>query len=184
MSSENFDAFFAFIERPDFDGQPLHTTQGDPGGATSWGWTFATYQGFARMHGLNTSFARFQAMKREDFIIPTRIVFWNGVQADLLPAGLDVIWADFQFGSYHATETLQRVIGAVPDNHVGPRTIQAAQEAVAGSGPADVIREFTEARKAYYKTLSTYSRFGGGWDRRADECGALALRITMPTPLS
>lgn len=179
LTAPNFDAWFAFMERPDFDGQPLHTTPGDPGGATAFGWTFTTWEGFAKLHGLNASFAHFEAMQRNDFELPSRLAFWNAVKADQLPAGVDVIWTDFQFGSFYATATLQKVLGVEADNSVGVQTITAAW---GGTNKAKLLDDLTAARKAYYKTLATYPEFGNGWDRRADDCRIMAYGICKLVP--
>lgn len=181
MTTANFDAWFSFMERPDFDGQGLHVTPGDPGGATNHGWTYRTWRAFAELHGLDSSFEHFKNMQRDDFRLPSRLAFWNAVKADQLPAGVDVIWCDFQFGSYHATEILQTVIGVGADNAVGNATINKIWSF---NNKAKLLADMTAARKAYYRTLAEFPLFGNGWNRRADECLATALQICglVPSP--
>jgi lysozyme family protein len=182
MTTLNFPAWFDWMEQA-FEGQSLHTTPKDPGGATAFGWTYGTWEGFAKLHGLDPSFEHFAAMQRDDFKTPSRLAFWNAVKADQLPAGVDVIWCDFQFGSYHATEVLQGLIGVPADNAVGNVTINKAWSF---NNKAKLLDDMTAARKAYYQTLTAYEDFGRGWDRRADECMALAYgicKLSVPAPV-
>lgn len=181
MTAINFDAWFSFMERPDFDGQGLHTTPGDPGGATNHGWTYETWEGFAKLHSLDSSYEYFKAMHRDDFKLPSRLAFWNTVKADQLPAGVDIIWCDFQFGSFHATEVLQSVLGVETDNAVGNHTITQAWSYV---DKAKLLDDLTAARKSYYKTLVAFSLFGDGWNRRADECCVLARQMCKLPPIA
>jgi len=149
-------------------------TPGDPGGATNNGWTFATWQSFAAQHGLDPSFAKFQKMQKGDLEGPDKQAFWNHVQGDRLPAGVDIIWTDFQFGSYHATAVIQALLGVTADNVVGDQTVAAA---LAFNDKAAFLQQMTDASKAYYKTLVVYPEFGGGWNRRADARLALAQKL-------
>lgn len=178
----NFDAWFQFMERPDFEGQGLHITPGDPGGATNHGWTFTTWLGFCNLHHYHPNMRTmeyFGKMSVGQFYAPTRIAFWNGVSADHMPPGADVIWADFKFGSGWATAQLQQMLGVATDNVVGPKTLAALAEAYAAN-PTACLMHMTDVRKGYYKSLSAYSLFGRGWDRRADECEALAISLLSP----
>lgn len=178
MSAANYPAFEGFIERPDFDGQPLHRTAGDPGGATSWGWTFATWHGFALLHGYDPSYAHFAAMTRADFRVPTKIEFWNAINADAMPSGPDLVWADFHFGSGGATRVLEEMLGSGGNNAnaIGPLTIDALNTAWSVNA-TNLIRHMTSVRLSYYTQLSDYDEFKGGWIRRAQDCCALAITL-------
>lgn len=180
MSATTFPIFVDFIERPDLDGQPLHRTVGDPGGATSYGWTYGSWSAYAKLHGLDASFAYFSTMTRADFTGPTRAAFWNTIMGDSLPAGVDLIWADFHFGSGGATRILQGVVGALPDGDFGQRTLAAAV-AASVANLAGLLSRMTAARKSYYATLADYAEFGNGWDRRADACLQSALALWTPS---
>lgn len=183
MAAANFGTWFEFMERPDFDGQALHITPGDPGGATNHGWTYKVWHGFADLHGLDASYDHFVKMQKEDFRLPSRLAFWNAVQADRMPVGIDVFWCDFQFGSFWASSQLQPVVGAEPDNHVGDLTIEAVATAFAAD-PLGLMDRLLEARLAYYKTLAVYDEFGRGWDRRAAEGHKLATALIGQGPVS
>ena len=173
MTISSFPIWFDWMEQ-NFEGQPLHVTEHDEGGATAYGWTIGTWQAYARLHGADGSFAHFKTMKKADFLVPTRVQFWNTVQGDRLPSGVDIIWADFAFGSGGATRVLQEVIGTEADGVVGQQTVLKAWSV---DDRAALLDRMTAARKDYYATLSTYSLFGHGWDRRADECRVLAYRV-------
>lgn len=179
---DNFSAWFNFMERPDFDGQGLHVTPGDEGGATNHGWTEATWVAFAKAHGLDWSYAHFIRMGEKDFEGPSRIEFWNLLRCDEMPSGIDVFWCDFQFGSYHATETIQTYLGAGPTNKVDDLTLEAI-DAVFIQNPLELLDGLLKVRLAYYKTLSGYAEFGRGWDRRAAECHKLAAALIDPSGL-
>lgn len=176
MTATTFPAWYEFVQRPDFDGQGLHNTKGDPGGYTNHGWIYQTWLAYAHLHDEDPSFGHFKALTKDDLAAPTRSLFWNHVQGDLLPTGVDFIWADFAFGSGGASRILQGVLDVTADGMVGPRTIAKAQ-LMAGSDREGLLRAMTAARKAYYKTLAVYDRFGRGWDRRADEGLVEAMKL-------
>src|SRR6185437_10140411 len=97
---ENFGAGYDFIEAVDDDGQPLHITPGDPGGATVYGWTEAVWMAVAPLHGIDpATFDVFKAQTKDSLKPLTRAQFWNTIQGDHLPTGIDVFWFDFHFGS-------------------------------------------------------------------------------------
>lgn len=45
----------AFTWLPKNDGQPIHTTPGDRGGATAWGVTLVSYAAWRADHGVRTT---------------------------------------------------------------------------------------------------------------------------------
>lgn len=180
MTAANFDTWWSFFERSDIDGQPLHRTPGDAGGDTEWGWTFASWQGYVAVHG--GSVAAYWTMGKADFYAPTRLAFWNRVQGDQLPNGVDALWCDFQVGSGGATPVLQHVLGVTADGIVGPRTVAAAVKAAAADA-SGLINRMTAARKQYYSTLPLAGLFLKGWDRRADLSAVLAQSLVAGKPI-
>jgi lysozyme family protein len=173
-----FPTWWGFCERPENDGQPLHRTIGDPGGATNHGFTFATYQADAARLGLDPSFARFAVMTQVDFAPIAQVFFWNAVLADMMPAPVAMIWADFHFTSGGATACLQRALGVPADGVVGTEeTLPAISFAFGREGPA-LAQRLTAARIAYYRNLNL-PRFIDGWTRRANDCQALAMGLVL-----
>lgn len=180
MSASNFKTFYGFIEAKDNDGQPLHITEFDPGGATVYGWTEETWLRLAPLHGIKPATPATFRVQTKDSLEPlTRATFWNIVQADRLPSGVDVFWADFQFGSGGATRELQAALGVRPDGVVGPVTL-----ARIASCPdlKRLLDRFLAARIAYYDECGFRSRWPGLY-RRANACHALALSLVVqPVP--
>ena len=69
-------------------------------------------------------------------------------------------------GPGRAVKILQTIVGSTPDGGIGPKTLAA----VAEQNPLSVIRQYSDARREYYKGLAIYVTFGRGWLRRVDEC--------------
>jgi len=98
--------------------------------------------------------------------------YWNKVQADQLPSGLDLVVFDsaVNSGPAQATKWLQRAIGVRDDGVLGPVTLLALQKA----DTLSVIDKFLEQRLAFLKGLPTWSRYGKGWKARVEELSKLA----------
>ncbi|WP_428485927.1 glycosyl hydrolase 108 family protein [Rhodopila sp.] len=176
MTSRNFGTGYGFIEAPDDDGQPFHITPGDPGGATVYGWTYTTWLRAAPLHGVDDiSLAAFKMQTKTTLRPLTQAVFWNSIQGDRLPPGIDVFWFDFQFGSGAATRELQAALGTAPDGAVGDHTIAAA----VAHDPTTTLARLLTARTAYYDECGFQARWPGLY-RRARACHALALTL-IPT---
>lgn len=142
----------------------------DPGGPTNRGITlrvYAAWKGAALDEG---NAARLKAELRR---IPEETVrdiytarYWRpGGCADMAPA-----LAFFHFdavvnhGVVGATRLLQRAVGTDVDGEIGPNT----RAAIAGLTIADVLQRYAEARRARYRALPHFWRFGRGWLRRVD----------------
>ena len=173
---DNFDVWYPFNMRPENDGQPDHTTPGDLGGETVYGWTWKVWSVVAPLHGVYPAdLGTFRQQTPETLKPLARAQYWNVVQGDHLPPGVDVFWADFGFGSGGATKVLQKVLGVTPDGHVGfAETIPAVQ---ARSGDlAGLLAEFLNARIAYYDACGFHQRWPGLY-KRAQACHLLALHL-------
>lgn len=165
-----------FTWRPENDGQGPHVTRGDRGGATSWGMTWRTWCGWCQANGLPAPAPEeFLALDRTAFEPAYHVLMWNAVQADRLPAGVDLCVFDFAVGSgpFWAAKLLQMIVGVAQDGRIGPVTLAA----VARQDPRDVIDALTLRDEAYYASLSDFRVFGRGWDRRREDCKRLALEM-------
>lgn len=166
-----FEAAFNFAMRRNNDGQPFHVTPGDSGGATAWGIikpTLATYLG----HPVTDEDIR--ALTPEKAKAIYRKLFWNGLECPALPEGLDVYVFDFACSNPSAAKhRLQRALGVADDGKIGPITIAAAHKA----DMATVLASYHRLRIEFYRMLSTYPRFGRGWERRANEALGEARRV-------
>jgi lysozyme family protein len=171
---------YDFCWRPDFDGQPYHVTPGDLGGPTAWGVTcteFIAWQVKHRIYGSGQ--AQLQAASKPYLAQIIRADYWNAVLAGEVWAGLDWMLVDRAFcsGQGNAVELLQKTLGFTGedvDGDIGPDT-KAAANAV--DDRADFIKRYNQANLDWLKTRATYNRFGGGWDRRQNDCKALALAL-------
>ncbi len=174
MSAGNFQTYYDFIEAKDNDGQPFHITEGDPGGATVYGWTEAMWVSVAPLHGVtDVSLANFKAQTKLTLEPLTRAEYWNRVQADHLPSGVDLFWADFQFGSGGASRVLQGVLGVTADGCVGPETVAAARAVADQDG---LLARMLTARTGYYDACGFRDRWPGLY-RRAQRSHDLATTL-------
>lgn len=171
MSAADFQTFYDFIEAKDNDGQPFHITEGDPGGATVYGWTIGMWERIAPLHGIrDLSMDNFKLQTKATLLPLTRATYWNGVQGDHLPPGVDVFWADFQFGSGRATRVLQGTMGLDPDGVIGPITLRSVASCTDLAG---LLERFLDARQEYYDGCGFRDRWPGLY-RRAKASYALA----------
>lgn len=98
--------------------------------------------------------------------------YWDRIAGDRLPSGLDLCVFDMAVnaGVSRAVRILQEIIGSTADGVLGPRTLAAVAEQDALS----LIRQYSEERRRFYKSLKTFPTFGRGWLRRVDEVEAKA----------
>jgi lysozyme family protein len=90
--------------------------------------------------------------------------YWNAVNADDLPSGVDYAVFDFAVnsGPGQAKKTLQRALGVTPDGAIGPNSLAAIR---AADGPA-LLRAFSAEKEKFYRGLNTFPTFGKGWMNR------------------
>jgi lysozyme family protein len=142
----------------------------DPGGMTNLGITHKTYSNWI---GRDATEDEMRNLKLAD-VKPIYSKFWNKLNCDQLPSGLDLVVFDFAVnaGIKRSARLLQNLIGADEDGEIGEKTIRLAAH-YALNKPA--ISDFSNKRRAYYATLSHFSTFGKGWIRRTNEVSAIAL---------
>ncbi|TNC12256.1 hypothetical protein FF100_15575 [Methylobacterium terricola] len=155
----------------------------DPGGATNLGVTIGT---LSLWLGRPATKAEVRALTAASVAPLYRRRFWDTIQGDALPAGLDYALFDFAVnsGPKRAVIGLQRGLGIADDGKLGPVTLAA----VARHKPADLIDALCDGRLAFLRALSTWPRFGRGWGRRVEEVRKAALAMaaepvapTVPT---
>ncbi len=162
-----FEACLAFTWLPQFDGQPLHTTPHDAGGATAWGVTLATYAAWRAKHGEpSTTVEDLRAATKDQLAELIRAEYWNALQGDHLPAGVDLLVYDFGYGSGAGTSArkLQEVLGVTVDGQLGPHTLAAAQ----AFDREALIRKLNVEHETFYRGLRDFQYFGHGWTNRND----------------
>ncbi|GJD63319.1 glycoside hydrolase family 108 protein [Methylobacterium frigidaeris] len=156
----------------------------DPGGATNLGVTIGT---LSLWLGRPAMRAEVRALTVASVAPLYRRRFWDAIQGDALPAGLDYALFDFAVnsGPRRAVIGLQRALGLADDGRLGPVTLAALK---GRDGPA-LIDALCDGRLTFLRALSTWPRFGRGWGRRVEEVRAAALalhaapeRPAAPTP--
>ena len=178
---ERFETCLAFTWLPQNDGQPLHVTPGDRGGATAWGVTLASYAAWRSDHGIHaTTAADLGRATQAELSELIRSRYWLAVSADSLPVGADLLTYDFGYGSGPGTScrVLQAVLGVVQDGQLGPVTLAAA----ARMDRTTLVRALAARHAAYYESLSDFRLFGHGWLNRNAARLALALAAKPAVP--
>lgn len=137
----------------------------DPGKATNFGITQATYNQWLELNGLPHS--NVLNLSKEVASQILAVQYLDKVSFDNLPAGVDYAVADYAVnsGPARAVKALQRVLGmseADVDGIAGVRTLAKAQAA----DPTVVINDLCNQRMAFLKSLPTFSTFGKGWTIR------------------
>lgn len=96
--------------------------------------------------------------------------YWEPLSCDDLPAGVDLSVFDMgvNAGVLRAAKILQNVVGARSDGVIGSQTLLAVNEYVKRRGIQKLLESYRDARLSFYRTLSTYDVFGGGWTNRAN----------------
>ena len=104
--------------------------------------------------------------------------YWDKVQGDKLPAGLDSVAFDgaINSGPSQSAKWIQRSVGAPADGIIGEQTLKAVDEA-ARRNEEKLIGNACGQRLAFMKSLSTWKRYGKGWKRRVDEVEANAIKL-------
>ncbi len=151
----------------------------DPGGPTNLGITLSV---FAAWKGLTLTDANRQALMEELKRLDAAAVrpiyrerYWNPSRAGDLPPALAVMHFDaaVNHGVSGAARMLQQALGVSVDGKIGPQTLAAAH----GQPVAEVIDRYADIRRARYRSLSHFWRFGRGWLRRVDRTVLAARQI-------
>ncbi len=138
----------------------------DHGGRTAHGIIQREYDGFRARHNLprqdvwKITPAEYTEIYRDRYWQP-----W----CDRLPAGMDYAFFDacVNAGPAAAARTLQRCLGVRVDGFMGDvtlaKTIERARDNIEG-----LIHAFCAARRAFYRALAQFPRYGRGWLARVD----------------
>jgi lysozyme family protein len=149
----------------------------DHGGRTAHGIIQREYDGFRARHDLprqdvwKITPAEYTEIYHDRYWMP-----W----CDRLPAGMDYAFFDacVNAGPAQAARTLQRALGLRADGNMGDVTLAAAKHA-AEDDAEGLIHDFCAARRAFYRALAQFPRYGRGWLARVDhvERAAKAMAI-------
>jgi lysozyme family protein len=98
--------------------------------------------------------------------------FWNPIQGDNLPAGVDLCTFDgsVNSGRSRGVAWLQRAVGVEDDGIVGALTIEAANAA----DDHATIDGMCDERMHFLRGLETWPLYGTGWTNRVEDVRATA----------
>ncbi|MCH8520818.1 glycosyl hydrolase 108 family protein [Glycocaulis sp.] len=133
----------------------------DPGGATNFGITLATLQGW---RGRAVTKADVKALTKAEAGEIYKARYWDQCRCDELPEGVDAIVFDaaVNHGAGRAARLLQEALGVGVDEIIGPITMGAAKAA----DPRELVCEIGARRMVLYGNLAHFRTFGLGWSRR------------------
>lgn len=145
----------------------------DPGGLTNRGVTQAVYDRWRAVKGLPPKSVR--AITTREAIAIARANYWDPVQGDKLPSGVDWAVFDFSFnsGPAQAVKELQRTLGVKVDGIVGLETL----EALAICDPVEVINGVCDRRWAFMQKLKNFKPNKNGWRNRVAHVRAQSLAL-------
>ena len=137
----------------------------DPGGATMKGITLNVYREWKRNPHISKDELR--VIPDEEVYNLYKELYWNKVQGDNLPAGVDyaVFDAAVNMGVGRAAKLIQEAVGVTADGMLGPASISAIQK----TDPKELIEKFSQLKENFYRSLKTFNTFGVGWLRRVAE---------------
>lgn len=147
----------------------------DPGGFTSRGVTAGAGAAYRKRMGLPP--------KRVDLWTPAEVDrfyfddYWMGVNAELLPYGVDLAAFDagVMSGPSRGAKWLQRAVGAKQDGVVGNGTLRKT----AALDPAATVRKLCGYRLSFVQGLGTFKVFGKGWSRRIADIEAKGVAMWL-----
>ncbi|MBQ0708191.1 MULTISPECIES: glycoside hydrolase family 108 protein [unclassified Ochrobactrum] len=150
----------------------------DPGGATNMGITIATLSAW---EGHRVSPEDVKNLTQATATKIYQAQFWNKIDGDSLPSGIDYAVFDFAVnsGPGRAAKMLQGILGVPEDGVIGAKTVAATNQRSAD----EVINALCDARASWLKGLSTASTFGKGWLARVERVRARALTLAAASPL-
>jgi len=173
MAASSWNATIAFILLHE-GGFSDH--KADPGGATYRGVTLAVFRAWRANYRLTATDLR--NMEESETIALYESLYWNAVEGDLLPIGVDLMTADMAVnaGVRRSGMHLQECAGMTGrdiDGAVGPKTL----EAVRAVHPSVLVSALNARHERHYKQLRTFNTFGRGWMNRLGKRTALANEL-------
>jgi lysozyme family protein len=144
----------------------------DPGGMTNLGVTKKTWEAWV---GHSVDEAAIRALGPADVAPLYKKNYWNAVQGDSLPMGVDYAVFDcaVNSGTARAAKILQTILGVPVDGVIGPQTIEAVDD----ENPRDIVTRFCDRRLQFLQILPTFDKFGNGWTRRVSQVEQTAFNM-------
>jgi hypothetical protein len=168
---ENFDECFSLmlVHEGGYVNNPK-----DPGGMTNLG---VTAKNWADYTGKPATESVMRSLTPELVKNFYKLRYWDKVNGDDLPSGVDYAVFDFAVnsGPVRAIKTLQTCVNVNPDGIIGPKTMAAVE----AENPRTVVNDVCQARLDFLQSLSTYSVFGKGWKNRVLEVEDKAFKMAI-----
>lgn len=144
----------------------------DPGGRTSRGIIQTEYNAYR--HSKNEPVQSVYLATDAEVADIYLTSYWNP-WCSSLPIGMDLVFFDMDVnaGPHEAILLLQRALGVTADGRIGQVTLAAIRDA----NPIKAISAFSDARRAYYRSLHTFKYFGNGWLSRVQTIEQAALKM-------
>lgn len=127
----------------------------------------------AAFRGVPATAESLQALTRDEAREILRANYWNALNCDNLPAGVDLVVFDFavSVGTSVAGKLLQKVVHVEQDGEVGTITTGAARAIDAGH----IVNVFSDGRLDFYRTLPDWEARKDALTRRTQEMREAAL---------
>lgn len=145
----------------------------DPGGKTMCGIIQREYDAYRKRK--NEGVQSVRLITRDEGLDIYEDSYWLPY-CPQMPAGLDLQFFDSSVneGTHEAVKILQVALGVTSDGAWGPLTAAAVG---AVKNPIVTVQAFTARRSAVYRQMRGFIYFGHGWETRAAEIGAHALKM-------
>ena len=169
---ENFDACLAKLLDPSREGGYVNHKD-DPGGRTNLGVTQAVWEEWV---GRPSNEKEMRSLTPKMVSPLYRRKYWDKIQGDHLPDGVDHAVFDFAVnsGPGRAAKFLQELVGVKADGAIGPMTLTA----VGKKNPKELIAAYNAKRQAFLESLPTFATFGKGWSTRVAGVKNEAIAMT------
>lgn len=144
----------------------------DPGGMTNLGCTKKVWEEHC---GHSVDEKAMRSLTPDDVAPLYKRKYWDKIQGDELPTGVDYIVFDaaINSGPGRAAKWLQACIGVEPDGGIGPKTLAA----VSAFDDKQLIQDYSKRRLSFMMDLPTWNTFGKGWTRRVQETEVIGLKM-------
>jgi lysozyme family protein len=153
----------------------------DPGGGTNQGVIQRVYDAWRAARNQPLQDVYLMAPAERDAIY--RSQYWDAVQGDKLPAGVDFVVFDgaVNSGPKQSIKWLQRALGVRADGVLGAVTLGMLTNATDYDQLIDAI---IDRRESFLEALSTFKTFGRGWLARTAKVRALGKSWASPQSVS
>ena len=175
-----FLACLAFTLAPAQDGQKLHVTPGDAGGATDDGITLATFRDYRDNPALTA--ADLGHITDAEVQAIYALKYWNPIRGDDLPPGVAMMVMDHGVtcGPTASGRILQQALGlhgAGVDGWIGPATIELIRKQNASA----LLNHLAAGQETHYRACRGFGEFGRGWLLRLARRHAAATKLLAGT---